>query len=41
MVHMSNPMSTNNLTSGNESEDIVSYGHSSALALYNQLNLAV
>ena len=32
---MGNLLGTNNLTSGNESEDIVSYGHSSALALYN------
>lgn len=35
MAHMANPMSTYNLSSGNESEDVVSYGHSSCLALYD------
>ena len=36
---MANPMSIFNITSGNESEDIVSYGHSSALMLLSQVKL--
>jgi histidine ammonia-lyase len=39
IAHMANPFSSYNLTSGNEAEDVVSYGATSAMRLLEQIDM--